>query len=172
MSDEFPEHEPDLDTPTEDDLKAMYGGRMLSTDDIGDRKIRTKIQKVRKEELRKDDGTKRWRLVLSLASLDKPLAVNATIKDVLVAALGRVPANWVGASVGIFVDPNVMYAGKRVGGIRLRVLEPVQAKPKPVPKPAPVPKKPVAAEWPEQEGDPGFDPDLNDDPDFDRAVGQ
>lgn len=163
MSDEFPEHEPDLDTPTEDDLKAMYGGRMLSTDDIGDRKIRTKIQKVRKEEVRKDDGTKQWRLVLSLESLDKSMVVNATIKDVLVAALGRVPSKWIGASVGIFVDPNVMFAGKRVGGVRLRVLEAFQAKPKPAPKPAP--KKLAATAWPEEAGDPGFNPD--DDRDFD-----
>jgi hypothetical protein len=162
MSDEFSEHDPD-DTPTELDLESMYGSRFLSTGDIGDRKVRTKIQKVGKEELRKDNGTKRWRLVLSLASLDKPLVVNATIKDVLVTALGRVPAQWVNASVGVFVDPNVMYAGKRVGGIRLRVLEAFQAKPKPAPKPAP--KKLAATAWPEEAGDPGFNPD--DDRDFD-----
>ena len=151
MNDEFTEH--DLDTPTEIDLESMYGSRFLSTADIGDRKVRTKILKVRKEELRRDDGTKRGRFVLSFEALDKPLVVNATIKDLLVASLGRVPAKWVGASVGIFVDPNVTFGGKRVGGIRLRVLEPVQAKP--APKPAP--KKSVATEWPEQPDDPRFD---------------
>jgi hypothetical protein len=159
--------EQDLDTPTEIDLETMYGGRFLSSSDIGDRKIRTKIQKVGKEELSKKDGTKRWRLVLSFESLDKPMVVNATIKDLLVATLGRVPAKWIGASVGVFVDPTVMYAGKRVGGIRLRVLGPAQTKP--APQPAPVPKKPAATEWPEEEpGDPGFEPD--DIPDFGQAA--
>jgi hypothetical protein len=165
MSD-VPENDPD--TVTELDLESMYGGRFLSSSDLGDRKVRTTIQKVRKEELRKEDGTKRWRLVLSLAAFDKPMVVNATIKDLLVASLGRVPSQWVNASVGVFVDPNVMFAGKRVGGLRLRVLQAFQAKPKPAPKPAPAPKKPAATAWPEEEGDPGFNPD--DVPDFDEAA--
>jgi hypothetical protein len=165
MSDEFLEH----DAVTEADLESMYGSRFLSVSDVGERKIRTKILKVHKEELRKDDGTKRWRLVLSLESLDKPLVVNATIKDLLVAMLGRVPSKWVGASVGVYVDPTVMFAGKRVGGIRLRVLAAFQAKPTPKTAPKPAPKK-TGPEWSEQPGDPGFDPDLNDNPDFNEAA--
>ncbi len=152
MDDKYFEH--DADMPTEIDHESMYGSRFLSTGDIGDRKIRTKILKVRKEELRKDDGTKRWRLVLSFESLDKPLVVNATTKDLLVTTLGRVPAKWVGASVGIFVDQNVMYAGKRVGGVRLRVLEPAQAKLAP---------QPVAVKKPQPD-------DFDDNPDFNEAA--
>src|SRR6516165_1942547 len=102
MNDEFPEH--DLDTPTEDDLKLMYGSKHLAVSDIGARKIRTKIKKVGKEELRREDGTKRTRIVLGLEDIDKPMVVNATIKDLLVATLGGVPSKWVGASVGIYVD--------------------------------------------------------------------
>jgi hypothetical protein len=148
----------DLDTPTETDLENIYGGRFLSQGDIGTRKIRTKIKKVGKEELQKQDGSKRMRIVLGFDNIDKSMVVNATIKDLLVAALGKVPAKWIGASVGIFVDPTVMFAGKRVGGLRLRVLEP--AKIKPAPQPAPAPKKPAVDEWPEEEpGDPGFEPD-------------
>jgi hypothetical protein len=161
MSDEFPDH--DTDTPTEADLESMYGTRFLSTGDIGTRRIRTKIKKVGKEELRNDKGIKRGRFLLSFASLDKQMVVNQTTMDLLVAELGRVPSQWVGASVGIFVDPNVMFGGKRVGGIRLRILEAFQAK-----KPAPVPKKPAVTEWPDESGDPGFDPD--DVPDFDQAA--
>lgn len=168
MSDEFTEH--DLDTPTEQDLDQAYGSKYLSAIDVGDRKIRTRIAKVRKEEMRADNGKTRMKFVLFLETLDKPMVVNATNKDALVDKLGRTPGNWIGASVGIFVDPNVTYAGKRVKGLRLRVLGPaVRA------KPAAKPTTPAAAvtEWPEEKGDPGpkFDPDLNDAlPDFGPAA--
>ena len=45
MADEFPET--DLDTPTEHDLDEAYGSRFLGVVDVGDKKIRTKISKVR-----------------------------------------------------------------------------------------------------------------------------
>ena len=56
--------------------------------------------------------------------IDKPMVLNATNKDALVSALGKAPANWINASIGIYVDPNVMFGGVRTGGLRLRVLGP------------------------------------------------
>jgi hypothetical protein len=164
MADDFSEH--DLDTPTEADLDLAYGSKSLSVPDIGTRKVRTKIIKVRKAKVRGNDGTERTRFVLFFESLDKGLVLNAVNKDRLVAALGRVPAKWENASVGIYVDPDVVFGGKKTGGIRLRVLEAFQAKP--APKPAP--KRTAAPEWPEQPDDPGHDPDLNDNPDFTQAA--
>jgi hypothetical protein len=122
--------------------------------------------KVRKAKLRGNDSTERVRFVLYLEGIDKGLVLNAVNKDRLVAALGKVPAKWENANVGIYVDADVVFGGKKTGGIRLRVLEPFQAKP----APKPVPKKATGPEWPEQPGDPGFDPDLNDNPDFNQAA--
>ena len=116
--------EQDLDTPTEADLDSVYGTKFLSTGDVGDRKIRSKAQKVRKEDLRGKDGRSNIRFVVYFEGLDKPLVLNKTNKEVLVSALGKVPANWIGASIGIYVDPNVTYGGVRTGGLRLRVLGP------------------------------------------------
>src|SRR5262249_49107869 len=45
MADDYSEH--DLDTPTEADLDLAYGSKFLSAPDIGTRKVRTKIIKVR-----------------------------------------------------------------------------------------------------------------------------
>lgn len=158
MADEFTEH--DLDTPTEHDLDQAYGSKYLSAIDVGDRKIRTKIMKVRKEEMRAENGKTRMKFVLFLEALDKPMVLNATNKDALVDKLGRTPANWIGASIGIFVDPNVTFAGKHVKGLRLRVLGPAATA-------ATAPKSKPAAEWPAEKEDPGFDPDLTDSvPDF------
>src|SRR5262245_44674568 len=48
----------------------------------------------------------------------------------------------------------IAFAGKRTGGVRLRVLLPPATK-------VPIPKKPAPTKpWSEQEGDPGFDPDA------------
>ena len=49
MSDEFSDYDPD--TPTEADLDLAYGSQYLGTVDLGGRKIRARIQKVRKAEL-------------------------------------------------------------------------------------------------------------------------
>jgi hypothetical protein len=122
MADNFLEH--DIDTPTEADLDQAYGSKFLSAADVGDRKIRTRITKVKKAELRGNDGTARVRFVLYLEGIDKPMVLNSTNMNELVGKLGRNPANWKGAAVGLYVDPNVTYAGKRVAGLRLRVLGP------------------------------------------------
>jgi hypothetical protein len=79
MRDEFPDT--DLDTPTEADLELAYGGQYLGTVDLGDRKIRGRIQKVRKGELTGQDGRKRTKFIVYFDALDKPLALNKTNKD-------------------------------------------------------------------------------------------
>jgi hypothetical protein len=159
MGDEFTEQ--DLDTPTEADLDSAYGSKFLSAADVGTNRIKTKILKVRKEELRGKDDKKRMRFVMFLESLDKPMVLNATNKNALVSALGKPPANWIGASIGLYVDPSVTYAGSRTGGLRLRVLLPPAAAAKPVPKPVPATAPPAAevSAWPEEKDDPGFNPD-------------
>jgi hypothetical protein len=168
---EFIEH--DLETPTEADLDLAYGSQYLSANDIGDRKIRTKIKKVRKQELRGNDDKKKTKFILFFESIDKPMVLNATNKNTLVDALGRAPASWIGATIGIYVDPNVTYAGKITKGLRLTVLGPTAAappKPTPAPSPTPTPASAsVASDWPEEKGDPG--PEFNDDvPDFSPVV--
>jgi hypothetical protein len=125
MSDNFVDQ--DLDTPTEADLDQAYGSKFLSAADVGNRKIRAKIEKVRKEELRGPDGAKRMKFVLHLGGVSKPLVLNSTNASALIGGLGRNPASWIGALIGLYVDHGVMYAGKRVAGLRLRVLGPISA---------------------------------------------
>jgi hypothetical protein len=124
MGDDFSDY--DLDTPTEADLDLAYGSQYLGAVDLGDRKIRARIQKVRKAELTGQDGRKRTKFLVYFDAFDKPLVLNKTNKDALVSYLGKVPGKWPGATIGLFVDPNVMMGGKKVGGVRLRVLEPVK----------------------------------------------
>jgi hypothetical protein len=113
-------------------------------------------------------GKPKKRAVVFFENIDKGLILNATNRETLNGALGKAPAGWLGAGIGIVVDPNVMYGGVRKGGVRLRVLLPPATAAKPTPKPPP--PAAAATEWPEETGDPGFDPDLNDAvPDFGAA---
>lgn len=148
----------DLNTPTEADLDACYGSKYLSATEVGDRKIKTRIAKVRKEALQQQGGTTRNKFVLAFASLDKEMVLNGTNKTNLVDALGRTPADWIGAEVGIYTDPTT-FGGKPTKGLRLRVLNKPATRPKAASKPV---FKPAATEktpWSDEPGDPG--PDFN-----------
>jgi hypothetical protein len=166
MVDEFNDN---IDTPTEADLEACYGSKYLSATDIGSRKIKAKIAKIRKEELKQNNGPTRNKFILYFDVVDKAMVLNATNKQVLVDALGTKPADWIGAEVGILAEP-VQFAGKSVMGLRVRVLgKPAQPGKVSTPRPDKPAPKPAAAKeepWPDEAGDPGFD----DSPDFHQAA--
>ena len=148
----------DLNTPTEADLDACYGSKYLSATEVGDRRIRTRIAKVRKEALQQQGGATRTKFVLAFASLDKEMVLNATNKTILVDALGRNPADWIGAEVGVYTDPTT-FGGKPTKGLRLRVLNKPVITPKAASKPTPNPAGTQETPWPNEPGDPG--PDFN-----------
>jgi hypothetical protein len=132
----------DPETPTADDVKELYGSKYLSAEDLGNKKIRTRVAKVRKEPMQARDGKpERAKLVLYFTSDIKPLILNATNKNVLVDVLGGTPADWEGVEVGLWAEPT-MYAGKPTKGVRLRVLS--ASKPEPKPATAPKPAAPAA----------------------------
>jgi hypothetical protein len=132
----------DPETPTADDVKELYGSKYLSAEDLGNKKIRTRVGKVRKEPMQARDGKpERAKLVLYFTSDIKPLILNATNKNVLVDVLGGTPADWESVEVGLWAEPT-MYAGKPTKGVRLRVLS--ASKPEPKPATAPKPAAPAA----------------------------
>jgi hypothetical protein len=161
MYQEFNDH----DTPSEADLDLCYGSKFLSATELGDKKIRTRILKVKKEPLRGQDGREKNKFILSFSNIDKSLVANATNIKTLVDALGKAPSGWLNADVGIFTEPTMM-AGKPTRGVRLRVLgKPPGAAPAhaPAPKPpAPAPTAKDAAPWPDEPGDPGPTDDFVD----------
>ena len=112
----------DLDTPTEKDLDELYGSKYLGAADLGDKKIRTRIAKVRKETMQQQGGKpERAKFVIYFTTLDKAMVLNATNKNVLVEKLGRAPAGWVNAEIGLYTEPT-QFAGKPTKGLRLKVL--------------------------------------------------
>jgi hypothetical protein len=61
------------------------------------------------------------KLVLLFKETKKGLVLNMSNGDSLFAITGfEDPSEWIGEQVELYVDDNVAYAGKRVGGVRLR----------------------------------------------------
>jgi hypothetical protein len=50
----------------------------------------------------------------------KSLVLNVTNITTLEMLYGDDSDNWVGQKIEVYADPNIMYAGKRVGGLRVR----------------------------------------------------
>lgn len=53
---------------------------------------------------------------------NRPFKPSKGMIRILAAAWGNESQNWIGKSVQIYMDPTVVYAGKEVGGIRIRAL--------------------------------------------------
>jgi hypothetical protein len=166
----YHEFDEDLSTPTEADLDLCYGSKFLSATELGDKKIRTRILKVKKERLRGQDGKEKPKFILWFNNLDKGLVLNATNIKTLVDALGKTPSGWLNAELGIFTEPTMM-AGKPTRGVRLLVLgKPPGPAPAPVPAPKPPAPTPTATEpapWPDDPDDPG---PTNDFVDFEESL--
>lgn len=113
-----------------------FPGQYLRADDIGTARPTVTISHVTMEKF--GDDTKP---VLHFTGKDKGMAVNATVWASLEEITGEEDSdNWAGHRVTLYVDPNVMYQGKRVKG--LRVCAPPAGKngSKPAPPPEPEPE--------------------------------
>lgn len=114
-------------------VKDMIQSKYLSKGDFDEDQICT-IKGVKQENLAKDDQPEelRWVLFFRDAPVPKGMVMNVTTIRVLEQAFGGDTDQWVGNKVVVYVDPNVSFGGKVVGGLRLRI-----SKQKTVPKAAP-----------------------------------
>lgn len=96
------------------DVRQFLGG-YLRQDDIADEQVVTIVDAWPKQ-LRGDEQAS---LLVRFAEFGKPLVLNSTNINELVALFDSIDAaDWRGP-VGLYVDPNVTYGGKRTGGIRV-----------------------------------------------------
>ena len=113
MADEFPEtghSKPQLKLTSTRHYGSQYSGR----GGHGDKKIRTKIVKVRKEEVKdRETGKTRKKARRVFRKRRKASDPERDKQEVRWSLLsGKTPAGWLDATVGILVDPNVMFGGK------------------------------------------------------------
>jgi len=93
--------------------------KYLSTKDITKPVIVT-IDDVRPETIVGDRADEE-KPVMTFREDMKPLVLNSTNWTTVETAYGEESDDWRGHQVELYIDPGIMYAGKRVGGIRIRV---------------------------------------------------
>lgn len=80
------------------------------------------VSSVEMVEFKKDgEEAKKEALVIYFAELEQALVTNKTILTFLIDQTGTDETDdWIGKKFELYFDPNVFYASKKVGGLRLR----------------------------------------------------
>ena len=108
-------------------VSELIVSKYLAKTDFDEDQVAT-IKKVQMEELGRDDQ-KEEKAILYFREYPKGMVLNNTSLKVLAQAYGDDVDGWTGKQVTIYVDPNVSFGGKVVGGLRLRPMKSKPAKP-------------------------------------------
>lgn len=110
----------------------MIVSKFLRKEDFDEDRVMT-IRGVKLEDMPGDDGQQKW--VLYFREEAKGMALNVTTIRVLEKAFGDDSDQWVGKKVKVYVDPNVSFGGRVVGGLRLMPPKNTAARTPPPPPP-------------------------------------
>lgn len=107
--------------------REMLPSKYLKKEDVGEGVLAT-IQSFEKVNVAVEGAEAEYKWAASFHELDKPLVLNSTNIHVMEAVFGSDNTdNWVGKQIVLYNDPNVSFAGKITGGIRVRAPKVKQA---------------------------------------------
>ena len=112
----------------------MRESKFLKKEDVGRGALVTISGCTRKNTAMEGaDPEHKW--CLTFHEMDKPLVLNVINTMTIEQILGSDDTdNWIGKRIVLYEDPSVMYAGKIVGGIRVRAPKKGAALPPPPPQ--------------------------------------
>jgi hypothetical protein len=96
----------------------MFQSKYLKQADVPSPIVAT-MAGVEMQDVGQDDK-KETKAVLSFQGRIKPMVLNVENGTTLEELYGDDSDNWVGKQIEIYVNPDVKYGGKKVGGLRLR----------------------------------------------------
>lgn len=99
----------------------MKESKFLKKEEVGSGVLAT-IKEIGRENIAKEGADPEYKFVMHFAELEKPLVLNQTNIQICQMACGgsEDTDDWIGQKIVLFHDPNVSFAGKITGGIRLR----------------------------------------------------
>lgn len=111
----------------------MRESKFLKKEDVGRGALGTITGCVRMNVSKEGaDPEPKW--CLTFGEIDKPLVLNATNIQICEQVCGSDDTDdWTGKQIVLYVDPNVSYGGKLIGGIRVRAPKKTAAPPPPPP---------------------------------------
>ena len=96
-------------------------GSYLAQEDIVEPTVVT-IDSAKEAEF---DGEDKSKLALYFSEFDKGFICNSTNINALIALFGSDDTDdWLGKQCTVYVDPEIRFAGKKVGGLRVRTASP------------------------------------------------
>lgn len=79
------------------------------------------ISKIEQQNVALQDGEEDLKWCMSFKEFKKPMVLNSTNIQLTTKALGSDETeDWIGQKIVLYVDDNVSFAGKLVGGVRIR----------------------------------------------------
>ena len=102
------------ENPTRKEVRASIVPRsdQLNAEDLLTGPITVTVAGVRR-------GNNEQPILVDMAERDRPFKPCKTCRRVLIALWTEEPAKWIGQQMTLFTDPSVLYAGVKVGGIRI-----------------------------------------------------
>jgi hypothetical protein len=103
-------------------ISDLKSSKFLKKEDVGEGALVT-IREVSQQNVAKDGAPEECKWCLHFDEFDKPLVLNSTNGQIIAKITGienDIEVGWVGKKIVLYDDPNVSYAGKITGGIRVR----------------------------------------------------
>lgn len=100
-------------------ISQMFPSKYLGKEDVV-KPLTVRIEQVTREEISDGNNGKEEKNVVWFANDMKPMILNRGNAECLGEMFGDDSDAWIGKSVELYIDPSVMFAGKRVGGLRVR----------------------------------------------------
>lgn len=98
----------------------MTPSKFLKKEDIEPAKLVT-VKSIRQTNVGMDDGPEELKWTMSFRELDKPMVLNSTNIQLCIKVFDTDETDdWIGRLIVLYNDPNVSFAGKITGGIRVR----------------------------------------------------
>lgn len=112
-------------------ISEMRESKFLKKEDVG-RGVLVTITHCDQQNVAMEGAGAEMKWCLHFTELEKPLVLNSTnIQLCAQICESEDTDHWTGKRVVLYVDPNVSYAGKLIGGIRMRRPKPGAAPPPP-----------------------------------------
>lgn len=115
---------------------AMMESKFLKKEDLDyDNGNLVTISRIEQQNVGAADGEEELKWCMSFKEFRKPMVLNSTNIQLVTKALGTDETDeWIGKKIVVYVDDNVSFGGKLVGGIRVRKVRGQAASSKPEPK--------------------------------------
>lgn len=111
-------------------LSDIKSSKFLKKEDVGIGVLVT-IRGIAQENVAKEGAEEEKKWCVYFNEFEKPLVLNSTNGQAIAKITGHeddIEKTWLGAKVVLYDDPNVSYAGKVTGGIRIRAPKSQQEK--------------------------------------------